>query len=1170
MSEKRVAWERPVLHPLPKSVQGIQLCVMNLNGTDWRINRNPVSEACQEDGWKQITVPCQVSEMDHEYAFEKWLDIPTDWNGKRIFLRFDGVNCMANVFIDGQFVKSHYGGFVSWDCEITDFVQPEMLETSYSADNNYNDSCSNRSDVHNVHNLHDACNTHRLIIRVEDRPQELSPFHTGGIIRDVQLYALPAICLSRLQVETTFDTAYENAHLTVETCIEEKKTANEKNAKKTWKDEVKQVGDGTEAEYLLTDPDGTCCSLGIAAIDNFENQKTTFAISKPKKWDSEHPWLYTLTVVLRAQGIEQERVNKRFGFRQIEKRDNQVFVNGNEIKLRGINRHEIYPTTKRSLTRELVEEDVRLFKEANINFIRTSHYPPRPEFLDLCDQYGIYVEDEIAIAFLGYGTNLTQDDPAYRDFYLGQFSELIERDRSHPSVLIWSPGNESYWGENIGQCLAWARQEDPNRLTVFSYPLTQKEDDEITDLWSVHYASWDSNLADKTECFRRSFYDGPDMPVIHDESTHIPCYDIRALKRDPGIRDFWGETIKLFWERIWETKGALGCAVWAGIDDVTVEDGTLRGAHWGILDGWRRKKPEYWHIKKAYSPVVIKDKPIFLEEKTLIHLYNRFNHTNLNELVVEWKCGEKTGQLAGPEAMPGTEGILTISTGCADGKKLEIRLIDSFGFVVDEHVLSLSQKNARPHLCGKAPNIFNGTMETKEANPAQKQERIVQGTNFKLIFSETTGLLTAGYYQDELVLTGGPYLHLTGLDLEPWKLDKMECQEMDDCARISLSGSYGCVKVLFLICIDAEGMMEVNWKLQDMPYPSPRKIAVTGSITSHAGGYDEAGIGFTVANGLDQLSWKRKGIWDSYPDWHIGRLEGEADKHCVSGVSEAEIAKKIQSWAGESKAVYQPETSQIEFQRQSIKPDRAWKDEEVDTVLFGRYDIGHRGTRDFSSLKAYVERASLKNEKAAFTVLSDGCDSVRMEVSMKADHLISDRDKAVIYHGNWLPRENRYHSFSDTESWSKNAGDWCEYAFEGTGIVWYSSLDRICGTANVYIDDVLQAEELDLSTSRMGKSPRGYSKGWHYPAFAIQNLPDGTHKIRIEVTGKPARGSHSTYVNIDSFLILDGNEEGDTRFLIDREFNYPEISWADYCKPPVRVETGYSGTVYVKLEGRTF
>lgn len=1078
--ENQDIWKRPALNPLPVSVQNCREPVVCLNGDGWKWNPEPEegfwNDRTSWQEWESIPVPVQAEGGSGEYAYKRMLHIPEEWSKKRVFLRFDGVNCLARVWIDGRFVKSHYGGFVSWDCEITELVQNG--------------------------------GSHELTVGVTDKTTEVSPFHCGGIIRDVYLYALPQTFLTRLHADTVLTDGYRNAVLTVETEI---------------------TGGPAEIELFLTSPEGEIQKLGTVATEADAAHKTAFHVEAPRKWDSEHPWLYRLSAVLKAGEAVLERAEKQIGFRQIEKRGNQVLLNGDVLKLRGINRHDIHPVTGRSLNHELVEQDVRLLKEANINFVRTSHYPPRPDFLELCDRYGIYVEDEIAVAFLGYGSALSQDDPACREQYLGQWTEMIERDKSHPCVIIWSLANESYWGENHELCLRYVKREDPGRLTIFSYPMTWKEDDTPLDLWSTHYGSWDSMLDAKTECFRRSDCYRGEMPVLHDESTHIPCYDVRALKRDPAIREFWGETIGRFWNRLWETEGALGCAVWAGIDDVTLQDGLPQGFIWGILDGWRRKKPEYWHIRKGYSPIVLPKEPQKTERGIAVEVYNRFNHTNLKEVTVEWSVGEQSGTMKGPDAVPGTTGTFVVPAAYCDDDVLQLTFTDPFGFCVEERALPLSQKKARlPALSGRAPMLEE-----------HEDEVWVYGNDFRLVFSKATGMITAGYDRGTPVITGGPFLQLTGMDLEPWHLKEMTAVRKPECVRITLNGGYGRVEVVFTIDIDDSGLMEVAYRILDMPYPSPHRIAVTSSITAHQGGYDEAGVAFLVSKKLDTLTWKRKGLWDVYPDWHIGRLEGETKKYNPGGVNAPDA-----------------------------DPGWEWKQDELDWALFGRCEIGRRGTRDFTSMKAYIERAALKNERAAFTALSDTEDSVRMEVCWDKKHLVYDTDPAVVYCGEWFQKKNRYHSFGGTETWSGHAGDWCSYTFTGTGIVWYTGLDRICGTADIYVDGRMEAEGVELGCARAGKDPRGYRKHYRYPAFSVDGLPMGEHTLKIVVTGQKAEKSYNSYVIIDAFLILDGEETGDTRFIIDNAFNYPEIAWADYCKPPILVETGYAGKVYAALGER--
>lgn len=191
---------------------------------------------------------------------------------------------------------------------------------------------------------------------------------------------------------------------------------------------------------------------------------------------------------------------------------------------------------------------MKLFKEANVNFIRTSHYPPRPDFLDFCDEYGIYVEDEASICFLGYACRQLQNDPEYKELFLQCFTEMIERDYSHPCILLWSLANECVWGDNFTQLIRYAHAADTQRLTIFSFPAGQFEDDEQADVWSAHYVAFDSDFSARQDAMGRTVCMPADVPVIHDESIHVPAMESQDLGREAGIRDF-GESAGIFLEK---------------------------------------------------------------------------------------------------------------------------------------------------------------------------------------------------------------------------------------------------------------------------------------------------------------------------------------------------------------------------------------------------------------------------------------------------------------------------------------------------------------------------------------------------------------------------------------------------------------------------------------------
>lgn len=1074
-------WKKPCLVPLPQTVRNVEQPCRSLNGAGWKWNAAPphdfTSPDCDISGWEEIEVPSHLPGVrDMEYAYACTLDIPDEWINCRILLRFDGANCYARVFIDGQLAGEHYGGFVSWDCDITEYVLPGKK--------------------------------HRLVIGLEDRPGEVNTFHAGGLIRDVTMIALPPLHLTRLHVQTTFDKDYRDAVLTV----------------------MAESSGAAEMELYLSDPEGTVTPLSAFLCE--KEATIQYPIEQPFPWDSEHPYLYTLHAKVKEGANCLEEVCIAFGFRQIEMRDCKMFINGAEVKLRGINRHDIHPITGRALTHEIVEQDIQLFKEANINFIRTSHYPPRPDFLELCDKYGIYVEDEIAVAFLGQFIQYTENDPQYTSCFMNQFSEMLERDLSHPCVIIWSLANESYWGSNFRLMNEYAHAADPTRPTIFSYPITMQEDDNMTDIWSMHYAAWGQNLTALVDSFDRSLRWSGDIPVLHDESTHIPCYCRKDLRRDPGVRDFWGETISRFWDNLWETPGAIGCAIWAGLDDVWFYSGKkYPGPLWGILDGWRRKKPEYWHVRKAFSPVKLHTEQVVLEADGSLHfnVENRFNHTNLNEITILWKTSGKQGELAGPKVCPHGCGEIVIYGDFTDKDTVRIEFRERFGQIVDEYDIELGERSlpSLPAVKGGRPQI-----------EYTKNQLQILGDNFTLTFSRETGLITEGRAGGQTVLIGGPTLNLVGLALGPWKLKELEARLLEDHAEVTISGHYDRIGVTFLIKLDVKGDMATTYTFDHIPYGSPRKLAMRIGDDTDSGGYEEVGLSFTLPPEMDTLSWKKKGLWSVYPQWHIARLQGRAKVHSLTP-------------AGNFREL----------------PLCEWYQEEKDVVTFGPYDIGHRGTQDFRSSKFSILQAAMTAGEGgpAFMALSDGTDTVRMELRPQPCCIINDWDSAVCYSGNWIRQDTKYRSLNGTETWSRTAGDRAEVTFYGTGICWISSYDLICGTARVYVDGKLQDETVELGVQLGPGIPRGYEKDYRRMVFATSGLEPGEHTLCIEVTGEKGKDSANFYVNIDHFVVLNPSYGENVEFIINSEVNYPELSWGDYTKPPIMVNEGYSRTIYTCL-----
>ena len=226
-----------------------------------------------------------------------------------------------------------------------------------------------------------------IVLEVTDRLDEVSyasgyAHHPiGGILRDVTLFAMPENHLYDIYVETDLDSLYKDAELRVK-CVYEGSL-------------------GADVVFSLIAPDGKEVRLpeNKRSLKVGENEYS-FNISDPLKWDAEHPHLYTLKVSLQKDGKVQTVFSRSVGFREVEVSGDRMLINGRQVKLRGACRHDIHPKLGRPTSAELDSLDVVLFKEANMNFVRTSHYPPTERFLQYCDRYGIYVESESDVCFV--------------------------------------------------------------------------------------------------------------------------------------------------------------------------------------------------------------------------------------------------------------------------------------------------------------------------------------------------------------------------------------------------------------------------------------------------------------------------------------------------------------------------------------------------------------------------------------------------------------------------------------------------------------------------------------------------------------------------------------------------------------------------------------------------
>jgi len=383
----------------------------------------------------------------------------------------------------------------------------------------------------------------------------------------------------------------------------------------------------------------------------------------------------------------------------------------------------------------------------------------------------------------------------------------------------------------------------------------------------------------------------------------------------------------------------------------------------------------------------------------------------------------------------------------------------------------------------------------------------------------------------------------SGVYLNEWECSGFSWESGEDQANIHICGNYGPLKVHFDIGIRGGGTMTTNCVIEDMAYPNPRGHVIRGDQVD-CGGYDEVGIYYLVSSHLDRLSWEKKGLWSTYPDWHIGRKSGTAIKSF--GNAQVDVKKK---------------------------PDRDWKDDEREPFLFGIQDIGLRGTVDFRSMKTHIYYAQLyaQDKQGRVSVQSDGSISLRMEPLYNVENIVSDRDEGILYTGNWYQKNGQRGSDGNTETWSSDKRDSIEYTFSGTGIAVCCIRDTLCGGMRVFIDGELSGENIPTVTDQLFSSAaRGQERITNNVAFSAEGLESREHTIRIEVEGeryrRPLFFTQGSYIMFDRFIVLNGQEQGMSKLLLIDKYNFPELSWGNYMFPPVLIHNGYEIKTTFKLE----
>lgn len=394
-------------------------------------------------------------------TYVKTVTLPDHWDGRQVFIRFNGVESCYYLYINGVLMGYNQDSYTASEFDITDYLKPGENQIALRV---YRFSGGS---------FFEAQDTLRL----------------SGIFRDVSLYATPKVHIRDFAITTDLDEQYRDAVLNTRVNV-------------TNEDGGSATGYTVEARLYDTNDQLIGQSQGTTTDDNYctDYDKENFAyiggdhyltltqsVSNPEKWSSDHPYLYKVVLILRdASGQIVETVSQATGFREFEIKNGQLYANGQYLLVLGANRHETDPTTGRYLSRELMEQDAILMKQTNMNGVRTSHYPNDPYWYDLCDYYGLYVIDETNLETHCEWDILPKDLPEATTNVVDRIDSVMNRDKNHACVLMVSLGNEAGSGTAHKAMVARAKALDPDCIIHY------EGNSSIADVQSSMYAKADS------------------------------------------------------------------------------------------------------------------------------------------------------------------------------------------------------------------------------------------------------------------------------------------------------------------------------------------------------------------------------------------------------------------------------------------------------------------------------------------------------------------------------------------------------------------------------------------------------------------------------------------------------------------------------------------------------
>ncbi len=645
--------------------------------------------------------------------------IPDEWDEKNVFIHFGAVRSAMYLWINGEFVGYSEGSKTPAEFNITEYI-----------------SLGANSIAVEVYRWCDGS-------FMEDQDF----WRLSGIDRDVYLFVSSDVRISDFFIKADLDNKYQNGQLTADIEI--------KKIKKTPKENY-------FANLILADKDGNVIINSLSDPLKFNRKNISDVhfeeiVENPAKWTAETPNLYTSIIsLLNKDTIPVECMSAGTGFRKVEITNGQLLVNGVPILFKGVNRHEHDPVTGHVISEESMINDIKLMKQNNINAVRTSHYPDHPRWYELCDIFGLYIIDEANIESHGIGYNPSKtlaNKAEYLDAHIDRTISMVERDKNHPSVIIWSLGNEGGDGTNFVATSDWIHNRDNSRPVHYERAGLKSH----TDIVCPMYASIDY--------IEKYGQQDQTRPLILCEYAHAMGNSVGNLQE--------------YWDVIEKYKYLQGGFIWDWVDQGLALNSSPGNKKWayggdfgrdmpsdgnfcinGLVFPDRTPHPALFEVKKVYQYIKIKAD----DQVGVIEVENNYDFISTKGLEIEWNVQSdgviiRNGSYNNFDIMPHRSDIIDLNISSIDPEPgseyfLNINIINTKtstymkkGHIVAYEQFKLPYNVSLPlHDLGRLPEI---NLEEGENNT------IISNENFSLTFNVATAKFTSWNYKGIEVLSEG-------------------------------------------------------------------------------------------------------------------------------------------------------------------------------------------------------------------------------------------------------------------------------------------------------------------------------------------------------------------------------------------------------------------------------